>query len=70
VSRILIVEDESRIASFLEKGLRANGYATEIAIDGADALRLVRLGDYDLVILDLGLPDLDGFEVLRRLRSE
>jgi DNA-binding response OmpR family regulator len=69
VSRILIVEDEVRIASFLEKGLRANGYATEVALDGADALRRVRIGDYDLVILDLGLPDMDGSEVLRRLRS-
>jgi two-component system copper resistance phosphate regulon response regulator CusR len=69
VSRILIVEDEVRIASFLEKGLRANGYATEVAVDGADALRRVRIGDYDLVILDLGLPDMDGSEVLRRLRS-
>jgi DNA-binding response OmpR family regulator len=69
MSRILIVEDEVRIASFLEKGLRANGYATEVAVDGAHALRLVRIGDFDLVILDLGLPDMDGSEVLRRLRS-
>jgi two-component system, OmpR family, response regulator len=69
MSRILIVEDEVRIAPFLEKGLRANVYATEVAVDGAHALRLVRIGDFDLVILDLGLPDMDGSEVLRRLRS-
>jgi DNA-binding response OmpR family regulator len=69
VSRILIVEDEARIASFLGKGLRANGFATDIAADGDEALRLTRIGAYDLVILDLGLPDLDGLQVLRRLRG-
>jgi two-component system copper resistance phosphate regulon response regulator CusR len=69
MSRILIVEDEARIASFLDKGLRANGFATEIAADGGEALRLTRIGDYDLVILDLGLPDVDGLQVLRRLRG-
>jgi DNA-binding response OmpR family regulator len=69
MSRILIVEDEARIASFLDKGLRANGFATEIAADGGEALRLTRIGDYDLVILDLGLPDVDGLQVLQRLRS-
>ena len=69
MSRILIVEDEARIASFLDKGLRANGFATDIAADGAEALRLTRIGDYDLVILDLGLPDLDGLQVLGKLRG-
>jgi two-component system, OmpR family, copper resistance phosphate regulon response regulator CusR len=69
MSRVLIVEDEARIASFLDKGLRANGFATEIAPDGGEALRLMRIGNYDLVILDLGLPDLDGLQVLQRLRS-
>jgi DNA-binding response OmpR family regulator len=69
VSRILIVEDEARIASFLEKGLRANGFATEIAADGEEALTRVRIGSYDLVILDLGLPGRDGLEVLRDLRE-
>ena len=69
MSRILIVEDEARIASFLEKGLRANGFATEIAADGEEALTRVRIGSYDLVILDLGLPGRDGLEVLRDLRE-
>ena len=69
MSRILIVEDEARIASFLDKGLRANGFATDIAADGAEALRLTRIGDYDLVILDLGLSDLDGLQVLGKLRG-
>jgi DNA-binding response OmpR family regulator len=67
--RILIAEDEARIASFLEKGLRANGFTTEVAESGEDALRLGRTGRFDLVILDLGLPDRDGLEVLRHLRA-
>jgi two-component system copper resistance phosphate regulon response regulator CusR len=69
VSRILIAEDEARIASFLEKGLRANGFATDVVGAGEEALRLARSGKFDLLILDLGLPDKDGFEVLRELRE-
>jgi len=69
VSRILIVEDEARIASFVEKGLRANGFATEVVGDGEGALQRLRVGRFDLLILDLGLPDTDGSEVLRRLRE-
>jgi two-component system copper resistance phosphate regulon response regulator CusR len=68
LSRILIAEDETRIASFLEKGLRANGFATEVAEDGDQALALARSGRFDLLILDLGLPGADGFAVLRELR--
>lgn len=68
--RILIVEDEARIASFLEKGLRAVGYTTETATDGRTGLLMARTGDYDLVILDVRLPQLDGFEVLRLLRHD
>ncbi|GAA1945634.1 response regulator transcription factor [Brevibacterium antiquum] len=70
MTRILIVEDEERIASFVEKGLNAEGYATEIADDGYAAVELVRTGLFDLVILDLGLPGLDGFSVLRLIRGE
>jgi two-component system, OmpR family, copper resistance phosphate regulon response regulator CusR len=69
VSRILIAEDEGRIASFLEKGLRANGFSTDVVGAGEEALRLARSGKFDLLILDLGLPDKDGFEVLRELRE-
>ena len=69
MSRILIVEDEARIASFVEKGLRANGFATEIAADGEAALTRMRVGTFDLVILDLGLPDRDGLDVLRDVRA-
>ncbi|HEX7256095.1 MAG TPA: response regulator transcription factor [Gaiellaceae bacterium] len=68
MSRILIAEDEARIASFLEKGLKANGFGTQIAADGEEALRLARSGRFDLLILDLGLPRIDGFEVLQELR--
>jgi DNA-binding response OmpR family regulator len=69
MSRILIAEDEARIASFLEKGLRANGFTTEVASDGESALGLARTGRFDLLILDIGLPELDGFAVLRDLRA-
>ena len=69
MSRILIVEDEARIASFLEKGFRANGFVTETAATGTAALRRARSGEFDLMILDVGLPDVDGFTVLRRLRE-
>jgi DNA-binding response OmpR family regulator len=69
VSRILIVEDEARIASFLEKGLRSNGFSTQVASDGESALGLARAGSFDLVILDLGLPGLHGFDLLRELRE-
>jgi DNA-binding response OmpR family regulator len=68
VSRILIVEDEERIALFLEGGLRANGFETRVAEDGDEALFLLNTYEYDLVVLDLGLPDIDGLEVLRELR--
>jgi DNA-binding response OmpR family regulator len=69
VTRILIAEDEQRIVSFLEKGLRASGYTTLAVATGPDALALARDTDFDLLLLDLGLPGLDGQEVLRRLRE-
>ncbi|HXV33657.1 MAG TPA: response regulator transcription factor [Gaiellaceae bacterium] len=69
MSRILIAEDEARIASFLEKGLKANGFATSVAVDGRDAATLAASGRYDLLILDLGLPGKDGFAILEELRA-
>jgi DNA-binding response OmpR family regulator len=69
VNRILIAEDEERIASFIEKGLRANGFTTTVAGDGHQAIALARSGDFDLLILDLGLPGRDGTDVLRELRE-
>ncbi|HWN21074.1 MAG TPA: response regulator transcription factor [Gaiellaceae bacterium] len=68
MSRILIAEDETRIASFLEKGLTAAGFTTTVAGTGTEALTLAKRGGYDLLILDIGLPGLDGFEVLHELR--
>jgi len=69
MSRILIVEDEARITAFLEKGLTANGFTTSVAADGGEGLALARDGGFDLIVLDLGLPDRDGMEVLRDLRE-
>jgi DNA-binding response OmpR family regulator len=69
VSRILIVEDEARIASFLRKGLTASGFVTEVAADGGQALRVLRSRAFDLLVLDLGLPDMDGFDLLDELRQ-
>ncbi len=69
MARILIVEDEQRIASFLAKGLTSEGHQTTIAEDGALGLHLAVSGSFDLVILDIGLPTMDGFEVLKRLRE-
>lgn len=70
MSNILIVEDETRISSFVEKGLRAAGYACSVSADGAEALALAQTGQFDLILLDIGLPTLDGYEILRRLRME
>jgi two-component system copper resistance phosphate regulon response regulator CusR len=70
MTKILIAEDEDRITSFLEKGLRANGFTTEVAPTGDEALRRARSEDFDLLILDLGLPGKDGIDVLRELRGE
>ena len=69
MNRILIAEDEDRVAAFLEKGLRANGFTTSVVLDGPSAVALARDEDFDLLVLDLGLPGLDGLEVLRTLRA-
>jgi DNA-binding response OmpR family regulator len=65
VSRILIAEDEARIASFVEKGLRAAGFAVTVTADGRDALAQAQTGQFDLMILDVGLPGRDGFDILQ-----
>lgn len=69
MNRILIAEDEVRIASFVEKGLRGNGFVTVLVADGISAYDHACTGDFDLLILDIGLPLADGFTVLRRLRE-
>ncbi|MFP5298864.1 MAG: response regulator transcription factor, partial [Actinomycetota bacterium] len=68
MKRILIAEDEPRIASFIEKGLRANGFTTSVAADGETASLLAATGEFDLLSLDVGLPIKDGYEVLADLR--
>jgi DNA-binding response OmpR family regulator len=70
VSNILIAEDEERISLFVDKGLRAAGYSTTVVADGESALEYARSGKHSLVLLDVGLSGLDGFEVLRRIRAE
>ena len=67
--RILVVEDEKRIADFLSRGLQGAGYAVDVAQDGSTALQFTHDTDYDLVILDIMLPDMDGLKVLERIRS-
>ena len=69
MNRILIAEDEERLASFLEKGLRANGYTTTVVAEGGAASLMARDEDFDLLILDIGLPGKDGFTVLREIRA-
>jgi DNA-binding response OmpR family regulator len=69
MARILIAEDEERIASFLEKGLRSHGYTTVTVRDGMTAAAMARDADFDMVVLDLGLPGLDGLDALRQLRN-
>jgi two-component system copper resistance phosphate regulon response regulator CusR len=68
--RILLVEDESRLAQHLRAGLSANGYVVDVASEGFEGRRLALEGEYDLVLLDVMLPGLDGYAVLRSLRRE
>ena len=69
-ARVLIVEDDEAIAEVVQRMLRIDGYKTEIAVDGEQALTISRTFNPDLVVLDLGLPRLDGNEVARRLREQ
>lgn len=66
---ILIVEDDKRVANLLQAGLEENGYQTSIAYDGVMALRLFRANDFQLVISDIVLPRMDGFELCREIRK-
>lgn len=69
MSRILIAEDDPLISSFIEKGLRASGFSTLVAPDGERAQALGLTGEFDLLILDMGLPEREGFHVLQELRA-
>lgn len=68
-NRILVADDETRITAFIEKGLRKHGFTTLAVHDGESAARLARSEDFDLLILDIGLPRLNGYEVLNELRG-
>ncbi len=67
--RVLVVEDEKRIADFLSRGLQSAGYAVDVADKGGDAIDRVHSTEYDLVVLDLGLPDIDGLQVLEKIKN-
>jgi DNA-binding response OmpR family regulator len=69
VARILIAEDDPLVSAFIEKGLRANGFTTFLADDGEQAQRMGLTDEFDLLILDMGLPGREGFHVLQELRS-
>src|SRR5262245_58708440 len=68
--KILVVEDEKKTAGFLRKGLTEKGFEVDVAGDGEAGLRLARAGNYDLLLLDVMLPERDGWSVLSELRSE
>jgi len=68
--RILVVEDDKKVASFLEKGLREEGYSVDVAHDGTDGLVKAHVHEYDLLLLDIMLPGKSGLEIVRDLRSK
>ena len=68
--RLLVIEDESKLADYLHKGLSENGYVVDVARDGIEGRRLATEGDYDLVLLDMMLPGIDGFGVLKAVRAQ
>jgi two-component system, OmpR family, copper resistance phosphate regulon response regulator CusR len=70
MKRILIAEDEKRLAAFIEKGLRKNGFITVVALDGEQVLQMASGQEFELLLLDLGLPLKDGWAVLKELRNQ
>lgn len=67
--RVLLVEDDERIVDFVQRGLKAEGYAVEVARNGQEAIALGSVGQFQVIILDLGLPDINGRDVCERLRN-
>jgi DNA-binding response OmpR family regulator len=70
VMRVLVVEDERRMAAALQRGLQAEGFAVDLAHDGEDGLHQARYGEYDVVVLDIMLPRISGYNVCKQLRAE
>jgi two-component system copper resistance phosphate regulon response regulator CusR len=68
--RILVIEDEKKIASFIKRGLKEEGYMIDVAYDGEEGYRLSRENDYDLILLDIMLPKRDGISLCRQLRDD
>ena len=67
--RILIIEDEKKVANFIKKGLEEEHYAVDTAYDGEAGLYMAEVNEYDLIVLDLMIPKIDGLEVLKRIRG-
>jgi DNA-binding response OmpR family regulator len=70
MARILVAEDEQRLSAFVEKGLQEAGFGVAVESDGDSALAAARTGEFELLVLDIGLPGLGGFDVLQQLRAE
>jgi two-component system, OmpR family, response regulator len=68
--RVLLVEDDVKMASLIRRGMREDGLAADVAINGEDALWMAQANEYDVLVLDVMLPGIDGFETCRRLRDE
>ena len=68
--RVLVVDDNVRMAAAIRRGLRFEGFVVDLAGGGEEALRLVRASDYDAIVLDVMMPDVDGFETCKRLRAD
>ena len=68
--RILVIEDEKKIANFIKRGLREEGYAVDVAYDGEDGYFLAKTNEYDLILLDLMLPKIDGITLCKKLKEE
>src|SRR4030042_1467917 len=67
--RILVIEDEKKVANFIKRGLEEEHYAVDHAYDGESGLYMAEVNEYDLIVLDLMIPKIDGLEVLRRVRG-